>query len=155
MIQKKCHFNIFVNTGLGSGDVFSVLATDEVADFSFISNNQAYSLYYYDESGNQHSAISGYALNVFQKHYNDPSIHQEEIFYSIYAIFHHKGYLDKYQNSLKKEAPRVGLSKDFKELSRLGRELAELHLNYESGEMHDKIEYKEGVLADTRNKGIL
>ncbi len=33
------------------------------------------------------------------------------------------------------------MSEDFKELSVLGKELAELHLNYESGEMHESVEY--------------
>ncbi len=49
--------------------------------------------------------------------------------------------MEKYKNSLAKEAPRIALSEDFKELSMLGKELGELHLNYESGEMHDSVEY--------------
>ncbi|GAA6920691.1 hypothetical protein HpHUE2_02180 [Helicobacter pylori] len=98
-------------------------------------------MYYYDDLGNRYYAISGYALNLFRKHYEDNSIAEEEIFYYIYAIFHHKGYLEKYKNSLAKEAPRIALSDDFKELSTLGKELGELHLNYESGEMHTSVEY--------------
>ncbi len=49
--------------------------------------------------------------------------------------------MEKYKNSLAKEAPRIALSEDFKELSMLGKELGELHLNYESGEMHDSVKY--------------
>ncbi|GAA9602547.1 hypothetical protein UBN9_06660 [Helicobacter pylori] len=49
--------------------------------------------------------------------------------------------MEKYKNSLAKEAPRIALSEDFKELSTLGKELGELHLNYESGEMHTSVEY--------------
>ncbi|GAA8972593.1 hypothetical protein BTM252_11300 [Helicobacter pylori] len=49
--------------------------------------------------------------------------------------------MEKYKNSLAKEDPRIALSEDFKELSILGKELAELHLNYESGEMHASVEY--------------
>lgn len=33
------------------------------------------------------------------------------------------------------------MSEDFKELSVLGKELAELHLNYESGEMHTSVKH--------------
>ncbi|GAA8462949.1 hypothetical protein KKKH23_11260 [Helicobacter pylori] len=101
----------------------------------------AYPLYYYDDLGNRHYAISGYALNLFRRHYKDNAITEEEIFYYIYAIFHHKGYLEKYKNSLKKENPRIALSPDFKELFMLGKELAELHLNYEKGEMHTSVKY--------------
>ncbi len=98
-------------------------------------------MYHYDDLGNRHYAISGYALNLFRRHYGDNLIAEEEIFYYIYAILHHKGYLEKYKNSLTKEDPRIGLSEDFKELSVLGQELATLHLNYESGEMHASVEY--------------
>ncbi len=134
--------NVVINTGVGNGKNFSALVSDFISDSSLISHNQAYPLYYYDDLGNRHHAISGYALNLFRKHYKDYSIAEEEIFYYIYAILHHKGYLEKYKNSLIKEDPRIALSKDFKELSILGKELAKLHLNYESGEMHASVEYK-------------
>ncbi|GAA8807637.1 hypothetical protein VN1316_11830 [Helicobacter pylori] len=133
--------NVVINTGVGNGKNFSALVSDCISDGGLISQNQAYPLYYYDDWGNRHYAISGYALNLFRKHYGDNSIAEEEIFYYIYAIFHHKGYLEKYKNSLAKEAPRIALSDDFKELSILGKELAKLHLNYENGEMHTSVEY--------------
>ncbi len=58
---------------------------------------------------------------------------------------------EKYKNSLTKEDPRIALSEDFKELSILGKELAKLHLNYESGEMHASVEYK--TLMNAEEKG--
>ncbi len=134
--------NVVINTGVGNGKNFSALVSDCISDSSLISHNQAYPLYCYDGLGNRHYAISGYALNLFRKHYKDYSITEEEIFYYIYAIFHHKGYLEKYKNSLIKEDPRIALSEDFKELSILGKELAKLHLNYESEELHASVEYQ-------------
>lgn len=141
--------NVVINTGVGNGKDFSALVSDYISSCDLILQNQAYPLYYYDGLGNRHHAISGYALNLFRKHYEDNSIAEEEIFYYIYAIFHHKGYLEKYKNSLAKEDPRIALSEDFKELSILGKELAELHLNYESGEMHASVEYKTLMNAET------
>ncbi len=131
--------NVVINTGVG--EVFSALISSEIPCLDLLFHNQAYPLYYYDDLGNRYNAISGYALNLFRRHYKDNTIVEEEIFYYIYAIFHHKGYLKKYKNSLAKEAPRVALSEDFKELSMLGKELAELHLNYESGEMHESVKH--------------
>ncbi|BBI22799.1 type III restriction enzyme, res subunit [Helicobacter pylori] len=128
--------NVVINTTIRN---FSALIGDAITDSHFTGDTQAYPLYYYDDLGNRHYAISGYALNLFRRHYGDNSIAEEEIFYYIYAIFHHKGYLEKYKNSLAKEAPRIALSQDFKELSALGKELGELHLNYESGEMHGSV----------------
>ncbi|GAA8827272.1 hypothetical protein VN1333_12590 [Helicobacter pylori] len=133
--------NVVINTGVGNGKNFSALVSDFISSCDLILHNQAYPLYYYDDLGNRYNAISGYALNLFRRHYQDNAITEEEIFYYIYAIFHHKGYLEKYKNSLTKEDPRIALSEDFKELSILGKELAKLHLNYESGEMHTSVEY--------------
>lgn len=141
--------NVVINTGVGNGKNFSALVSDCIS--SYILFNQAYPLYHYDDLGNRHYAISGYALNLFRKHYEDNSIAEEEIFYYIYAILHHKGYLEKYKNSLIKEEPRIALSEDFKDLSILGKELVKLHLNYEGGEMHASVEYK--TLMNAEEKG--
>ncbi|WQX91801.1 DEAD/DEAH box helicase [Helicobacter pylori] len=141
--------NVVINTGVGK--VFSALISSEIPCYDLLHHNQAYPLYYYDDLGNRYNAISGYALNLFRRHYKDDSIVEEEIFYYIYAILHHKGYLKKYKNSLAKEAPRIALSEDFKELSILGKELAELHLNYESGEMHTSV--KHNLLENAEMEG--
>ncbi len=138
IFPDKSARNVVINTTKGK---FSSLIEDAIPDYHFIGDTQAYPLYYYDDLGRRHCAISGYALNLFRRHYGDNLIAEEEIFYYIYAIFHHKGYLEKYKNSLAKEAPRIALSEDFKELSMLGKELGELHLNYENGEMHTSVKY--------------
>ncbi|MFP6196679.1 type ISP restriction/modification enzyme [Helicobacter pylori] len=142
IFPDKSAQNVVINTSSMASRNFSCLIANEITDIQTTANTQAYPLYYYDDLGNRHHAISGYALNLFRRHYKDNAITEEEIFYYIYAILHHKGYLEKYKNSLKKEVPRIALSKDFKELSILGKELGELHLNYESGEMHASVEYK-------------
>ncbi|GAA9276264.1 hypothetical protein TH0213_08130 [Helicobacter pylori] len=151
IFPDKSFENVVMNTGVGNGKNFSALVSDAIPDTHFIGDANAYPLYYYDDLGNRHYAISGYALNLFRKHYEDNSIAEEEIFYYIYAILHHKGYLEKYKNSLKKEDPRTALSEDFKELSVLGKELATLHLNYESGEMHESV--KHTTLMSAEEKG--
>ncbi len=148
IFPDKSARNVVINTTIRN---FSALIGDAIPDTHFIGDVNAYPLYYYDDLGNRYNAISGYALNLFRRHYQDDSIVEEEIFYYIYAIFHHKGYLEKYKNSLAKEAPRVALSEDFKELSILGKELAELHLNYESGEMHTSV--KHNLLENAKIEG--
>ncbi|MFP6138187.1 type ISP restriction/modification enzyme [Helicobacter pylori] len=141
IFPDKSAQNVVINTSSMASRNFSCLIANWITDFNTMANNQAYPLYYYDDLGNRYNAISGYALNLFRRHYKDNAITEEEIFYYIYAILNHKGYLEKYKNSLAKEAPRIALSEDFKELSVLGKELGELHLNYESGEMHASVKY--------------
>lgn len=148
LFPNKDAQNVVINTTIRN---FSALVSDAIPDIHFIGDANAYPLYHYDDWGNRHYAISGYALNLFRKHYKDNSIAEEEIFYYIYAILHHKGYLEKYKNSLTKEDPRIALSEDFKELSALGKELAKLHLNYESEELHASVEYQ--TLMNAEEKG--
>ncbi len=150
IFPNKSARNMVINTGAGNGKDFSALVSDAISDYNFIGNAKAYPLYCYDDLGRRDS-ISGWPLNLFRKHYGDTSITEEEIFYYIYAILHHKGYLEKYKNSLKKEDPRTALSPDFKELSVLGQELATLHLNYESGEMHESVQHT--TLMNAEEKG--
>ncbi len=138
IFPDKSAQNVVINTTTRN---FCSLISDAIPDTHFIGDANAYPLYCYDDLGNRYNAISGYALNLFRRHYKDNAITEEEIFYYIYAILHHKGYFEKYKNSLAKEVPRIALSEDFKELSTLGKELAKLHLNYESGEMHASVEY--------------
>ncbi len=149
IFPDKSAQNVVINTGISKA--FSALISSEIPCLDLLRHTQAYPLYYYDDLGNRHCAISGYALNLFRRHYKDNAITEEEIFYYIYAIFHHKGYLEKYKNSLAKEAPRIALSEDFKELSTLGKELAKLHLNYESGEMHESV--KHNLLENAKIEG--
>ncbi|GAA7315592.1 hypothetical protein BD0109_08420 [Helicobacter pylori] len=148
IFPDKSAQNVVINTTTRN---FCSLIGDAIPDKHFIGDTQAYPLYYYDDLGRRDYAISGYALNLFRRHYQNNAITEEEIFYYIYAIFHHKGYLEKYKNSLKKEEPRVALSDDFKELSTLGKELSKLHLNYESGEMHTSV--KRTTLMSAEEKG--
>ncbi|EPZ96854.1 helicase [Helicobacter pylori UM067] len=148
IFPDKSAQNVVINTTIRN---FSALVSDAIPDYHFIGDAKAYPLYCYDDLGRRDYAISGWALNLFRKHYEDHSITEEQIFYYIYAILHHKGYLEKYKNSLKKEEPRTVLSPDFKELSVLGKQLAELHLNYESGEMHESV--KRTTLMNAEEKG--
>ncbi|WP_187923609.1 DEAD/DEAH box helicase [Helicobacter pylori] len=141
IFPDKSARNVVINTSSMASRNFSCLIANEITDSQTMANAQAYPLYYYDDLGNRYNAISGYALNLFRRHYGDNAITEEEISYYIYAVLHHKGYLEKYKNSLAKEAPRIALSEDFKELSTLGKELGKLHLNYESGEMHTSVKY--------------
>ncbi|MGL2568645.1 type ISP restriction/modification enzyme, partial [Helicobacter pylori] len=75
--DKGAH-NVVINTTIRN---FSTLVSDAIPDMHFIGDANAYPLYYYDDLGNRYNAISGYALNLFRKHYGDNAITEEEIFY--------------------------------------------------------------------------
>ncbi len=78
IFPDKSARNVVINTGVGK--VFSALISSEIPCHDLLFHNQAYPLYYYDDLGNRYNAISGYALNLFRRHYQDDSIVEEEIF---------------------------------------------------------------------------
>jgi hypothetical protein len=59
--------------------------------------------------------------------------------YYVYGLLHSPDYLERFADNLGKELPRVPLVKSTKEFwafSKAGRELADLHINYEKVPMH-------------------
>ena len=59
-------------------------------------------------------------------------ITKEDIFYYIYGLLHSESYREKYQSNLDKSLPHIPLVPNFWEFSNIGKQLAELHLNYEN-----------------------
>ena len=59
-------------------------------------------------------------------------ITKEDIFYYIYGLLHSEDYRKKYKSNLDKDLPRIPLVPEFWEFSRVGHNLADLHLNYEN-----------------------
>ena len=91
----------------------------------------------------RHDAITDEALEVFRAAYPNAfhnrykkdggfELSKEDIFYYVYGILHSPIYREKYAANLAKELPRIPLARDFEAFSLAGRQLAELHLNYES-----------------------
>uniref|UniRef100_UPI002D79D601 type ISP restriction/modification enzyme n=1 Tax=Helicobacter cetorum TaxID=138563 RepID=UPI002D79D601 len=122
---------------------FSIFILDNIADTNLMGISggiTAYPLYTY-ENNTQEYAISTDYLNKFREHYKDNAISYEDIFYYTYGILHHKGFKETYKIYLQKEDPKIPLSKDFKKISELGKELANLHLNYETNPLkHESFE---------------
>lgn len=158
---KNLYFSI---TGIGSAKPFSCLISDTQPDLELISKGQCFPLFFFEkpETGEtpdffrstatadidgyiKRDSINDLALDQFQATYADKKISKEDIFYYIYGLLHSPTYRSKYQNDLKKMLPRIPFAKDFWGYSKKGRELADIHLNYESIEPFDLIEeIKEG-----------
>ena len=93
-----------------------------------------------DENGyTRKDGISDAGLAHFQAAYPGESISKEDLFYYIYGLLHSETYRQRYAANLSKELPRiprVKSAKDFCAFSKAGRQLAQLHLNYETVKMH-------------------
>ncbi len=131
---------------------FSVLMTDAIPDLQYLQNGQCFPYYKFDESGSQKEAITDKTLGTFKNYYqssdmnkhlgpnvksisdvkSSKEIQKEDIFYYIYGLLHSEDYQTKYKSNLDKSLPHIPLVPDFWQFSNTGRELADLHLNYEN-----------------------
>ena len=69
------------------------------------------------------------------------AIDSDDLFYYIYGFLHLPEYRERFANDLKKSLPRIKIieGSDFEKISRIGRALADLHLNYETQSPPDEI----------------
>lgn len=127
----------------------SILMTDHIPDLHFNGDTQAFPLYYYekrernspglfDDAGEsdyiRRDGISDFILERARTVYGK-NVGKEDIFYYVYGILHSPDYRSAFANDLKKMLPRIPLVeelRDFWKFSRAGRQLADLHLNYET-----------------------
>ena len=81
--------------------------------------------------------ITNWALEKYRAVYGDRTITREDIFYYTYGILHHPELRSKYQMFLVRGLPNIPMAPEFHVFERAGRELAELHLHYETGPRYD------------------
>lgn len=130
---------------------WSALIVDVLPDLNILSATQCFSLYRYelaeakgqgDLFGNEDEiVVDGYrrkdnitdgTLTAFRGFYESPSISKEDIFFYVYGLLHSSTYKETYKADLMKMLPRIPKVKDFWGFSTAGRQLADLHLNYET-----------------------
>ena len=131
--------------GVGSTKPFSALMVDTMPDLHFVAFGQCFPQYRYQEPMDAQGDLPGLetrlervdnitdtALREFRVHYRDNGITKDAIFDYVYGVLHAPGYRERFANDLTKELPRVPFAPDFHAFAEAGRELAELHLGYET-----------------------
>ncbi len=152
------HHNLAISvTGAGSSKEFSCLIVDTLPDLEVISKGQCFPLYAYEKAADakaskgglfdddahqadaggrvRRDAITDEALADYRAAYRDDSITKEDLFYHVYGILHAPDYREKFAADLRKMLPRIPRpvsAADFWAFSDAGRELADLHLHYET-----------------------
>ncbi len=117
-------------------ECFSTLVASCTSDIHVCAGldaHQCFPFYVYDEDGtNRRENVSDWALQHFRDHYGDKKITKWDIFYYVYGILHHPGYRERFSGNLKRDLPRIPSAPDFRAFAAAGKELATLHLDYES-----------------------
>lgn len=153
--MEKTNPSICVS-GVGSSKAFHCLIVDNIPCLDFLEKTQCFPFYVYDEDGsNRRENITDWALEQFkskvksQKSKGGGEISKWDIFYYVYGLLHHPEYRKKYAANLRRELPRIPISKDFWKFSELGKKLADLHVNYESAKEYRLEEvWKDGAGLD-------
>ena len=117
-----------------NGKAFYALATNRLCDFHFTGDTQCLPLYRYAPDGQRVSNVTEWGLRQIRKHYGDDGITAEDIFAYTYAVLHDPVYHEEYALDVLREFPRLPLYRDFEAWARMGRELLDLHLGFESAE---------------------
>lgn len=80
--------------------------------------------------------ITDTALRVFREHYGDEAITKDAIFDYVYGVLHAPAYRERFAIDLAKALPRIPMATDFGAFAEAGRDLAALHLGYETCAEH-------------------
>lgn len=152
----------------GKADGLSVMMADNISDLHYVGDTTLFPLYYYKEKGkglhlslfddeqvaefSQLDGITDWIIEQVRDKYKDKEkrISKEDVFYYVYGILHSEDYRRKYKNDLAQSLPWIPLvedMKDFKAFVESGRELADIHLNYETQGNYP------GVVVEGEEKG--
>jgi len=116
--------------------IFGVLMSNCISDLHLCASSdshQCFPFYTYDEDGtNRVENVTDEALLRFRGHYRDDSISKWDVFNYIYAVLHLPSYRERFGDSLKRDLPRIPLMADFRAFVDAGKNLADLHVNYEN-----------------------
>ena len=173
------HKNLLICvSGRGVTKEFSCIITDIVPDLELIGKSQCFPLYFYEEAakpdadelfdgnalgGNagevvvdgfvRRDGVSDFILKKIRDLCPGAKISKEDIFYYVYGVLHSASYREAFSADLKKMLPRLPLPPNaefFRTFSEAGRELAALHLGYETAPLpRDIFVTKDGAFAGT------
>jgi len=137
--------------GAGSPKIFQPLITDMMPDLGFNAGCQCFPLYWYKENEKaqrtlfdeasddkfiRQDGITDWILKEIRGRFSGTkAITKEVIFYYVYGLLHSPQYRRRFADDLKKSLPRIPIVEkieDFMTFSKIGKQLAELHLNYET-----------------------
>ncbi len=146
------HKNLVIMvSGVGHQKPFASYITDTIPDLQVLDKDQCFPMYWYKENDHiqgtlfdgidndkyiRHDGITDWILKEIRSRFsNSKEITKERIFYYVYGILHSPEYRTRFADDLKKSLPRIPIVErieDFITFAKIGKQLADLHLNYEA-----------------------
>ncbi|MFN0141590.1 MAG: type ISP restriction/modification enzyme [Pyrinomonadaceae bacterium] len=137
-------------SGISHNQPFQTLASAMPHCGDFLEKTQAMPRFVFDENGERQDNITDWAVEEFGRR-GASGLTKEDIFHYVYAVLHYPPYREKYEQNLKREFPRIPVYKNALEWAKLGKELMELHLNYETVEPYMLVE--KNLAVGSKNSG--
>ena len=141
-----------VVSGVAANKGFSSLILEHLSPLDTVEKGQGFPLYWYEENKNPQASlfddadtnryirrdgITDWILKEVRNRFGGSrAITKEHIFYYVYGLLHSTQYRERFADDLKKSLPRIPIVdnvQDFMAFYKAGKELADLHLNYEQG----------------------
>lgn len=156
--QKMDEDSLTIYVSGNAKQEFSALITDGIPNIHLLSTGQGFLLK--DLSIDD---LFGNKYNINPDFKSKLNLSEEDTFYYVYGVLHSTEYKAKYDNDLRKSLPRIPILKNKEDYVKVGRLLAELHLNYEkiepykdlTIEIKENANYKVTKMKHPRVKGIL
>jgi len=144
-------------TGKGGRAGFSALMVDSLCNLHTIDSGQCFPFYIYEKTAPQSSLLDGSegqggyhrrhaiteaGLAYFQEAYLGETITREDIFHYVYGLLHSEEYRHRYRTNLTKDLPRIPCVKspvDYRAFRDAGRQLGEIHVDYESEPKYEQV----------------
>lgn len=144
------HQNCFIGFPNPATNVkFDVIGTNLLTDVGCVDIVQNIPLWTYDHDDRRAYNITKFGLELFRKHYNDPKISPEDIFYYTYAMFNDPKYEKKYRYNLRRQFPQIPLAKGFTKWSTKGEKLFNLHSKFSNANEYNLQRVEKKVLKNT------
>ena len=162
--------NITICLSSGNKGV-TAITTNGFTDLHMAGDTQCFPLYYYEENEKaqldlfngadnskyiRHDGITDWILKEVRGRFSGTKmINKETIFYYVYGLLHSPQYRARFADDLKKSLPRIPIVdkiEDFMLFSKIGKQLADLHLNYEQVPPAEQVKvYKSSERVDQDN----
>jgi predicted helicase len=98
----------------------------------------------FDEPIQRVSAISEYARARFSEHYGR-NVDDDSIFYYVFGLLSHSGFIELYSANLTKEVPSIPLLENFDEITAAGKKLFESQVSIEAQKPYSaKLDWSKG-----------
>ncbi|MGL4694974.1 DEAD/DEAH box helicase [Enterococcus larvae] len=126
--------NYFIYTTGSGSKHFSLILTDCMPDKGLMSSGQSF--YLKDE---YEGLDLGDNINISDNFSDKIRLNKNDIFYYIYGLLHSDEYRMNFRNNLLKDLPNIPIVKNKEIYVEIGKNLADLHLNYEDVPAYDGV----------------